>query len=85
MTSNRSRHSFYDEVTLIDAGENTTEITCSNCGADIEVGWFFDLIEEKGEAFGNLDVEAPAVRRSLRWIRYAATGHSGLPVSRSAR
>lgn len=41
---------FYDEVTLIGAGENTTEITCSNCGADIEVGWFFDLIEPEGRS-----------------------------------
>jgi hypothetical protein len=50
---------FYDEVTLIDAGDNTTGITCSNCSGDIHVGWFFDLIEEKGEAFGNLDFEVP--------------------------
>ncbi|MCU7730532.1 hypothetical protein ODJ79_43035 [Actinoplanes sp. KI2] len=50
---------FYDQVTLIDAGENTTKISCLNCGGDIAVDWFFDLIEEKGEAFGNLDFEVP--------------------------
>ena len=25
-------HEFYDRVTLIDAGENTTQVTCSHCG-----------------------------------------------------
>lgn len=53
---------FYDRVTLIDAGANTTEITCSNCGGDIGPGWFFDLIEAKGVAFSNLDVEVPCCK-----------------------
>ena len=50
---------FYDQVTLIDAGENTTRISCSNCDLDIEVDWFFDLIEENGETFGSLDTQVP--------------------------
>jgi hypothetical protein len=50
---------FYDQVTLVDAGENTTQISCPNCGGDIEVGWFFDLAEEKDETFGSLDFEVP--------------------------
>ncbi|GAA2482654.1 hypothetical protein Ahu01nite_070990 [Winogradskya humida] len=50
---------FYDQVTLVDAGENTTRVFCSQCGADIGVGWFFDLIEEQGEAFDSLDFEVP--------------------------
>jgi hypothetical protein len=50
---------FHDQVTLIDAGENTTRISCSNCGGDIEVGWFFDLAGEEGEIPGGLDVAPP--------------------------
>ena len=50
---------FYDQVTLIDAGENTTRISCSNCNRDVDVHWFFDLIEENGESFANLDVRVP--------------------------
>jgi hypothetical protein len=47
---------FYDQVTLIDAGANTTRISCSNCDLDVEVHWFLDLIEENGETFGSLDI-----------------------------
>jgi hypothetical protein len=50
---------FYDQVTLIDAGENTTRISCSNCDRDIDVRWFFDLIDKNGQAFGNLDSQVP--------------------------
>jgi hypothetical protein len=53
------RHEFYDRITLIDAGENTTRVSCSKCGADIGVEWFFDLIEANGEAFDSLDVSVP--------------------------
>jgi hypothetical protein len=50
---------FYDQVTLIDAGGNTTTISCSNCDGDIAVGWFFALIEKRDQAFGNLQSEVP--------------------------
>jgi hypothetical protein len=43
-------YEFYDQVTLIDAGENTTRITCSRCAGDIGVRWFFGLMEEHGES-----------------------------------
>lgn len=49
---------FYDRVTLIDAGGNTTRASCSDCGADIGVDWFFHLAEQ-GEAFDSLDFEVP--------------------------
>ncbi|MCW3820020.1 hypothetical protein ONA91_36870 [Micromonospora sp. DR5-3] len=49
-------HEFYERVTLTDAGENTTRITCSRCEGDINPEWLYDLIEENGESFDNLDV-----------------------------
>ncbi len=50
---------FYDQVTLIDAGENTTGVTCSNCGGDLGADWFFDLVGKNGQAFDSLDFEVP--------------------------
>ncbi|MEH0935831.1 hypothetical protein [Micromonospora psammae] len=52
-------HEFYDRVTLIDAGENTTRITCSRCDGDVDLEWFHDLIEEQGESFDDLAVTVP--------------------------
>jgi hypothetical protein len=52
-------HEFYDQVTLIDAGENTTQITCSRCGEDISQEWFLGLVEEHGESVGDRDVTVP--------------------------
>lgn len=65
-------HEFYERVTLIDAGENTTRITCSRCDGDIDVEWFDDLIEENGESFDNLDVTVPCCGAvvSLDTLRY---------------
>ncbi|HEX6469751.1 MAG TPA: hypothetical protein VF069_11700 [Streptosporangiaceae bacterium] len=65
-------HEFYDRVTLIDAGENTVQITCSRCGGEISVRWFFDLVEENGESFDHLDVTVPCcgVVVSLDNLRY---------------
>ncbi|MTK05030.1 hypothetical protein [Micromonospora sp. CP22] len=65
-------HEFYDKVTLIDAGENTTRITCSCCLAEIDMEWFYDLIEENGESFDNLDTTVPccATVTSLVALRY---------------
>lgn len=50
---------FYDQVTMIDAGENTIRITCPRCGGDISVNWFLDLVGEHGESVGDRDVTAP--------------------------
>ncbi|MET8152437.1 hypothetical protein ACIBSW_18730 [Actinoplanes sp. NPDC049668] len=63
---------FYDRVTLIDAGENTTRISCPSCAGDIEVDWFFRLVEENGEAFDSLDVRPPccAAVVTLDSLRY---------------
>jgi len=52
-------HKFYDRVTLIDAGENTTRITCSRCEGDIDLHWFYGLLGEQGVSFDNLDVNVP--------------------------
>lgn len=55
----RVNHEFYDKVTLIDAGEATSRVTCSRCDRDIDPQWFYDLIEESGETFDDLDVTVP--------------------------
>lgn len=51
-------HDFYDQVTLIDAGENTTRISCSNCASDIDVQWFFELTGY-GQGPCSLDIRVP--------------------------
>jgi hypothetical protein len=63
---------FYEQVTLIDAGENTTRISCSNCDRDVDVHWFFDLIEENGESFASLDIRVPCCSQvvALDSLRY---------------
>ncbi|MBG0568649.1 hypothetical protein [Actinoplanes aureus] len=57
---------FYDQVTLIDDGENTTKISCLNCGGDIDVGWLFDLVEEKAKP------SAILTRGAVLWGRCCA-------------
>ncbi|MFC6022832.1 hypothetical protein ACFP2T_42595 [Plantactinospora solaniradicis] len=52
-------YEFYDRVTLIDAGENTTRIRCSRCDGESDVGWLYDLAEENDEGFERLDVAVP--------------------------
>ncbi|MEU8658252.1 hypothetical protein [Actinoplanes philippinensis] len=63
---------FYDHVTLIDAGENTTAITCPHCGGDIDAGWLADLVEENGVTFTSLDRQVPccATTVALDSLRY---------------
>ncbi|MEU8074810.1 hypothetical protein AB0B31_05120 [Catellatospora citrea] len=65
-------YEFYDRVTLIDAGENTSRITCSRCEGDIDTGWFFDIAEEHDEQFDSLDVTVPccAAVVALDTLRY---------------
>lgn len=65
-------HEFYDRVTLIDAGQNTTRITCSRCDGDISVDWLYDLIEQNGESFDSLNTAVPCcgVAVPLNTLRY---------------
>lgn len=65
-------HEFYDRVTLIDAGENTTRISCSSCDGDLDVEWLNDLIEENGESLDSMDVSVPCCGAvvSLDSLRY---------------
>lgn len=53
------QYEFYDQVTLIDAGGNTTRISCANCDGDLDVEWFHDLIEEHGEGLAGTKVSVP--------------------------
>ncbi|MGW5190738.1 hypothetical protein ACWEOO_15920 [Kribbella sp. NPDC004138] len=51
---------FYDRVTLIDAGENTSQITCPRCSRDIGLDWVGDLVREDGSLrFDRMDVTVP--------------------------
>ena len=53
-------YEFYDRVTLIDAGEYTSQITCSRCGRDIGLDWLGDLVRGNGSlSFDHLDVTVP--------------------------
>ena len=58
-------YEFYDHVTLIDAGENTNRVTCPRCASDIDLEWLFDLIEENGESFDELDVTVPCCEATV--------------------
>ena len=64
-------HEFYDDVTLIDAGENTTQVTCTYCGNDI-CEWFFDLTEEHRDSIGDPVVTVPCCGKAapLDSLRY---------------
>ncbi|MEN3615256.1 hypothetical protein AAH979_37735 [Plantactinospora sp. ZYX-F-223] len=53
------RPKFYDRVTLIDAGEYTTQITCPRCDGDIGLPWLGELVREVGQSFDHLDVTVP--------------------------
>ncbi|MFF5263589.1 hypothetical protein ACFY4C_32075 [Actinomadura viridis] len=54
------KHEFYDGVTLIDAGEYTTRITCSRCRRDISLDWLGDVVRGNGGvSFDHLDVTVP--------------------------
>ncbi|MGC5033658.1 hypothetical protein [Micromonospora sp. DT229] len=65
-------YEFYDQVTLINAGGNTTRISCSNCDGDLDVEWFHDLIEENGESLAGTEVSVPCcgVHVCLDSLRY---------------
>ncbi|MDZ5446397.1 hypothetical protein U2F26_27300 [Micromonospora sp. 4G57] len=53
-------YEFYDRMTLIDAGENTSQIACSRCGRDIGLDWLGDLVRGNGSlSFDHLDVTVP--------------------------
>jgi hypothetical protein len=68
----RVEHTFYDRVTLIDAGENTTTITCSRCDGDIDPGWFFETAAGNRADPADLDTRVPCCRAvvSLATLRY---------------
>ncbi|GIF78094.1 hypothetical protein Asi02nite_76120 [Asanoa siamensis] len=52
-------YEFYDQVTLIDAGENATRIRCSRCDGESDVGWLYDLAAENDEGFDRPDIAMP--------------------------
>lgn len=56
---------FFDQVTLIDAGENTTRVICPRCGGDL-LEWFFDLVEEFSESIGDRNMTVPCCGESVQ-------------------
>jgi hypothetical protein len=54
------RMSRHDQVTLVDCGANLERIECPVCEGAIEVGWWFHLLEERGETgFADMVVRVP--------------------------
>jgi hypothetical protein len=53
------KQTFYDRVTLIDAGMYTERITCPRCAGDISMNWLGDLVRQNGASFDHLDVAVP--------------------------
>ena len=52
--------SFHDTVTVVDCGANLSRIGCPGCGAEIDTGWWGDLLEERVDAgFDDLTVTVP--------------------------
>jgi hypothetical protein len=64
---------FYAQVTLIDAGGLTTQITCPLCGGDV-TGWGFGLLAEYRESTGTREGTVPCcgVTVPLDTLRYDA-------------
>ncbi|MEV4508313.1 hypothetical protein AB0K00_05075 [Dactylosporangium sp. NPDC049525] len=62
----RVEGTFYDRVTLIDAGMYTTRITCPHCDGDIAMDWLGDLVRQNGSlSFDHLDVTVPCCRAAI--------------------
>ncbi|XVU23090.1 hypothetical protein ACQPZJ_38390 [Actinoplanes sp. CA-054009] len=57
---------FYDRITVVDAGENLSRITCSNCGADIPLEWWAELAEESEGEFDDLAIVVPCCNAQVR-------------------
>lgn len=61
------------EVRFIDCGANLSQIACPHCGAELELGWWQDLMDAESEAgFPLRDVSLPCCGRSgsLKTLRY---------------
>ena len=53
---------WYDEVRLVDCGENLERITCPHCGRELSDTWFGDALDERsgsGAGVTSLDVVVP--------------------------
>ncbi|WP_097329317.1 hypothetical protein [Paractinoplanes atraurantiacus] len=57
---------FYDRITVVDAGENLSRITCPSCGADIPLEWWAELAEESEGEFDDLGIVVPCCNAHLR-------------------
>jgi len=50
---------YFDTVTLIDAGVNTSKAKCHLCNQSIDLDWVFEVINELDASLANLDVVSP--------------------------
>ena len=61
------------EVRFIDCGANLSRVICPHCGAELEMDWWQDLMDEESEAgFPIRNVSLPCCDRSgsLQTLRY---------------
>lgn len=62
-----------DEIRFIDCGANLSRIVCPHCGAELEMEWWQDLMDEESEGgFPLREVPLPCCGRasSLRTLGY---------------
>jgi len=50
---------FSDRIIVVHPHLNLSQITCSECQADISVEWYWDFIVRHGEEVDSIDVTAP--------------------------
>lgn len=62
---------FYDEVTVIDAGVNTSSVTCPNCHGEL-VDWYFDQIGDYLDQPSGWPVEVPCCGRTMPFASLTA-------------
>lgn len=63
---------YYDAVTFIDAGENTSRAWCPACGSEIDLDWMFGILGEWYPQLADLDCTAPCCGAvvSLNELKY---------------
>lgn len=53
------QHEFFESVTFIDSGVNTSTALCRSCGSNIDLAWIFDVIGERHPDLTDLHAKAP--------------------------
>lgn len=66
------QHEYFESVTFIDSGVNTSTAQCPSCASNIDLGWVYDAIGERHPDLADLTVTAPCCgsRQSLNDLEY---------------